>query len=152
MILYESYWMQRCNICCVYIFWDNGNWQGISPYIKLGNGHVSHHTQAAKDKQIKYCLARCRVLFSVSDAILLKSILQTLDPAIEEVLEYLESTKRRVKGRSYVIGTSRRWSHGNSETDQQVSVRIPGERSAMPDYCTYVCSYNIACCWIIWYL
>ena len=72
----------------------------IPPYIKIGNVHVSHHTAAMKHKQIKYYLATCRVLFSISNAVLVKSILWMLDLAIEEVLEYLESTKRRVKGRS----------------------------------------------------
>ena len=48
-----------------------------------------------------------------------------LDPAIEEVVEYLESPKRCATGRSRVTGTFERWLHGNSATDQ-VSVRIPG--------------------------
>ena len=71
----------------------------IPPYIKIGNVHVSHHTAATKHKEIKYCQEMCRVLFSISNTILVKSILWMLDPAIEEVLEYLESPKRHVKAR-----------------------------------------------------
>ena len=151
MLLYESYWLQWCNIRCVYIFRDYGNLicKGFFPYIKIGNIHVSHHTAATKHTQIKYCLATCRVLFSISNAILVKSILWTLYPAIEEVLEYLESPKRHVKACSWVTGTFGRWLHGNSEIDHQVSVRKGW--SAMLNYFAYVHSYNIAWRWIIWH-
>ena len=49
-----------------------------------------------------------RVLFSASNAILVKSILWTLDLAIKEVLEYVESPRRRTKGHSCVTDTFRR--------------------------------------------
>ena len=89
----QSYWLQWCKICCDYIFQAFGNWQGIFPYIKIGNAHVPQHTSATEHKQRKYCLETCRVLFSVSNATLVKSILWVWDPAIEEVLECLESQR-----------------------------------------------------------
>ena len=49
--------------------------------------------------------------------------------------------ERHITGSSSITVTIRSWLDGNSGTDHQVSVRRPGERLAMTDYCAYIATH-----------